>query len=63
VLAAQEEFAKAVDALEVDELADLRPAHYGPMLPVYRLRESRSSTFTMAPRSGCYVTYGVVMRG
>jgi hypothetical protein len=34
---AQDRFRAEVDALDDAELADLRPAHYGPQLPIHRL--------------------------
>jgi hypothetical protein len=35
--AAQDRFTRSVDGLDEAELDDLRPAHYGPHLPIHRL--------------------------
>jgi hypothetical protein len=34
---AQDRFSESVALLEEEELAELRPAHYGPLLPIHRL--------------------------
>jgi hypothetical protein len=37
VRSAQDRFSECVDALADPDLAELRPAHYGPHLPIFRL--------------------------